>query len=214
MSACRARIVSFEDDPELRDIDRLSRHYTGRAYPNVTAAGSARGSRSTPGTAGAPCARADPHGRRPRWARPGVQPVAGGCESRGTDRRRAERSRPDALDAQRPAPGPRRVLRLRGAARQALAARPPGHRRRGRRPRRGRHGVVRGARVRRPLGDGHRGGTPALPGRHRVPVAPLGGLPRQLADGDVAAGGGVAPGRAGLGRRGVRRPGRGPPAPT
>ena len=29
----QGRIVSFEDDRDLVDIDRLSRHYTGRAYP-------------------------------------------------------------------------------------------------------------------------------------------------------------------------------------
>ncbi len=29
----QGRIVSFEDDHDLVDIDRLSRHYTGRAYP-------------------------------------------------------------------------------------------------------------------------------------------------------------------------------------
>ena len=29
----QGRIVAFEDDPDLRDIDRLSRHYTGRDYP-------------------------------------------------------------------------------------------------------------------------------------------------------------------------------------
>jgi PPOX class probable F420-dependent enzyme len=29
----RGRVVELRDDPELGDIDRLSRHYTGRAYP-------------------------------------------------------------------------------------------------------------------------------------------------------------------------------------
>jgi PPOX class probable F420-dependent enzyme len=29
----QGRIVAFEDDHDLVDIDRLSRHYTGRAYP-------------------------------------------------------------------------------------------------------------------------------------------------------------------------------------
>jgi PPOX class probable F420-dependent enzyme len=28
----RGRVVSLEDDPDLTDIDRLSRHYTGREY--------------------------------------------------------------------------------------------------------------------------------------------------------------------------------------
>ena len=30
----RGRVVEWRDDPELVDIDRLSTHYTGRAYPN------------------------------------------------------------------------------------------------------------------------------------------------------------------------------------
>jgi len=30
----RGRVVEWRDDPELADIDRLSTHYTGRAYPN------------------------------------------------------------------------------------------------------------------------------------------------------------------------------------
>ena len=30
----QGRVVRLQDDPELVDIDRLSRHYTGRAYPN------------------------------------------------------------------------------------------------------------------------------------------------------------------------------------
>jgi PPOX class probable F420-dependent enzyme len=30
----RGRVVSLEDDADLSDIDRLSRHYTGRAYPD------------------------------------------------------------------------------------------------------------------------------------------------------------------------------------
>jgi PPOX class probable F420-dependent enzyme len=30
----RGRIVEWRDDPDLVDIDRLSTHYTGRAYPN------------------------------------------------------------------------------------------------------------------------------------------------------------------------------------
>lgn len=30
----RGRVVSLEDDPDLEDIDRLSRHYTGKPYPN------------------------------------------------------------------------------------------------------------------------------------------------------------------------------------
>jgi hypothetical protein len=27
-------VVSLEDDPDLSGIDRVSRHYTGSAYPN------------------------------------------------------------------------------------------------------------------------------------------------------------------------------------
>jgi PPOX class probable F420-dependent enzyme len=30
----RGRVAEWRDDPELVDIDRLSTHYTGRAYPN------------------------------------------------------------------------------------------------------------------------------------------------------------------------------------
>jgi PPOX class probable F420-dependent enzyme len=30
----QGRVVSIGDDVELRDIDRLARHYTGSAYPN------------------------------------------------------------------------------------------------------------------------------------------------------------------------------------
>lgn len=30
----QGRIVEMRDDPDLADIDRLSRHYTGRPYPN------------------------------------------------------------------------------------------------------------------------------------------------------------------------------------
>lgn len=30
----QGRVVSITDDVGLRDIDRLARHYTGRAYPN------------------------------------------------------------------------------------------------------------------------------------------------------------------------------------
>jgi PPOX class probable F420-dependent enzyme len=30
----RGRVVSIEPDEDLRDIDRLSRHYGGRPYPN------------------------------------------------------------------------------------------------------------------------------------------------------------------------------------
>lgn len=30
----QGRVVEFVDDPELADIDRLSRHYTDRPYPN------------------------------------------------------------------------------------------------------------------------------------------------------------------------------------
>ena len=30
----QGRVVSIVDDVDLRDIDRLSRHYTGNAYPN------------------------------------------------------------------------------------------------------------------------------------------------------------------------------------
>jgi PPOX class probable F420-dependent enzyme len=30
----QGRVVSIADDVELRDIDRLSQHYTGGAYPN------------------------------------------------------------------------------------------------------------------------------------------------------------------------------------
>lgn len=30
----RGRVVTLEDDPELADIDRLSRHYTGQPYGN------------------------------------------------------------------------------------------------------------------------------------------------------------------------------------
>jgi PPOX class probable F420-dependent enzyme len=30
----RGRVVEWRDDPDLVDIDRLSTHYTGNAYPN------------------------------------------------------------------------------------------------------------------------------------------------------------------------------------
>ena len=30
----RGRVVSIEDDPDLADIDRISRHYTGEPYGN------------------------------------------------------------------------------------------------------------------------------------------------------------------------------------
>jgi hypothetical protein len=29
----RGRVVSLDDDTDCEDIDRISRHYTGRAYP-------------------------------------------------------------------------------------------------------------------------------------------------------------------------------------
>jgi PPOX class probable F420-dependent enzyme len=32
----QGRVVELTDDPDLADIDRLSRHYRGHAYPNRT----------------------------------------------------------------------------------------------------------------------------------------------------------------------------------
>jgi predicted acylesterase/phospholipase RssA len=32
----QGRVLSILDDEDLRDIDRLSKHYTGTAYPNRT----------------------------------------------------------------------------------------------------------------------------------------------------------------------------------
>ena len=63
------------------------------------------------------------------------------------------------------APRPRCLLRLGRAARQALAARQAGRGRWGRRSRGRRHGVLRGPRVRRPLGDVHPRGPLPLPPR-------------------------------------------------
>jgi PPOX class probable F420-dependent enzyme len=30
----RGRVAALQDDPDLADIDRIARHYTGRSYPN------------------------------------------------------------------------------------------------------------------------------------------------------------------------------------
>src|SRR4028119_1457664 len=71
-----------------------------------------------------------------------------------------------AAGGERAAPGPGRVLRRRRAARQALAARPAGRRRRHRRARGRRGGGPRGARPRRPRGRAvGRGDAPSLRGR-------------------------------------------------
>ena len=46
------RVVSLEDDPDLVDIDRLARRYTGNRSAAGTRSASAPGSRSTAGTRG------------------------------------------------------------------------------------------------------------------------------------------------------------------
>ena len=85
-----------------------------------------------------------------------------------------------------PPPGPGRLLRRGRAARQALAARQAGGGGRGRRPRRGVHGVVRGPQVRRPLGHVDPRGSVAVPARG-VPDRPVPRLPRRQPIGDGAA---------------------------
>lgn len=47
------RVTEFREDKDLADIDRLAHHYLGDAIRSATAPGSAPGSRSTAGTAGA-----------------------------------------------------------------------------------------------------------------------------------------------------------------
>ena len=73
-----------------------------------------------------------------------------------------------ARRADDPARRPRRLLRLGRAARQALAAGQAGRRRRHRRPRSRGHRVVRGPRLRGPLGHADGRGAAPLPQR-RVP---------------------------------------------
>ena len=121
-------------------------------------------------------------------------------------RRSAGARRPDD-----PARRPRRLLRLGRAARQALAAGQAGRRRRHRRQGRRGHGVVRGARVRGPLGHAHGGGAPALSQRG-LPHRPLPRLPRGEHRGDGAAPLDQPAGRAAVPGRGVRRPRGGRPA--
>jgi hypothetical protein len=48
----RGRAVSIEDGPDLVDIDRLARRYTGKRSGAATRTGSAPGSRSSAGTRG------------------------------------------------------------------------------------------------------------------------------------------------------------------
>ena len=91
--------------------------------------------------------------RKPLWTRTGLPAAAAG--------RRCVARSPRALRADDPARRPRRLLRRRRAARQAVPAGQAGRRRRGRRPRRGRDRVLRGPRLRGPLGHAHRGGAPA-----------------------------------------------------
>ncbi|CAA9372889.1 MAG: DNA polymerase IV, partial [uncultured Nocardioides sp.] len=113
----------------------------------------------------------------------------------------------------RPPPRPRRVLRGGRAARQAVAARQARGRRWDGRARRGRDRVVRGPAVRRPLGHVDPRGAGAVPAR-RLPVGALLGLPGDQPGGDGRPAGGLAPRRAALAGRGVRRPRRRrPPRP-
>jgi len=102
-------------------------------------------------------------------------------------------------------PGPRRLLRLGRAARQAVAAGPAGRRRRGGSARGRGHRLVRGPRLRRPLGDAVARGPAPLPER-RVPGPALRRLPHRQRAGDGAAAGPVAAGRAAVAGRGLRRP--------
>ena len=110
-----------------------------------------------------------------------------------------------AFRADDPARGSRRVLRLGGTARQAIASRQARRRRRGRGPGRGGDRVLRGAHVRGALGDVHRGGPQAVSER-RLPLGPLPCLPGHQPRGDGAAALGQPPGRTTVAGRGVRRP--------
>ena len=110
-----------------------------------------------------------------------------------------------------PPPGPGRVLRRGRAARQAVPARQARRRGRHRRPRRGGHGVLRGAEVRRPLGDVDARGPLPVPARG-VPHRPVPRLPRRQHRRDGAAARGLPAGGAPVPGRGVRRPRAGGPA--
>src|SRR5690606_25313621 len=91
-----------------------------------------------------------------------------------------------ASDRVDPPPGPRRVLRLGRAARQALPARQARRRRRRRTAGRRVHGVLRGSPLRCPLGDEHgRGPLPVSP--RRLPRRTLRGVPGRVGDRDGAA---------------------------
>ena len=80
--------------------------------------------------------------------------------------------RPCATRRDHPPRRPRRVLRVGRAARRPVAARQAGHRRRARQPRRRRRRELRGARVRRALGDADGAGPAGVPARG-VPRAAL-----------------------------------------
>ena len=105
-----------------------------------------------------------------------------------------------AFGSRHPPRRPRRVLRLGRAARRPRAARPAGDRRR----RRGAGGELRGARPRRPHGDGRPPGAPALPRRDRGRAADVGVL-RGQPRGVRRVRGAVAAGRGAVDRRGVPR---------
>ncbi|CAA9231110.1 MAG: DNA polymerase IV, partial [uncultured Blastococcus sp.] len=107
------------------------------------------------------------------------------------------------------APRPRRLLRRRRAAGQAVPAGPAGRRRRGRRARCGGDSVLRGPRVRRPVGHVHGRGAAAVPVRDGVPGRPVRRLPGDLRRRHGPAPRALAAGGAGVAGRGLRRPGRG-----
>ena len=133
-------------------------------------------------------------------------PAAGAVDgNRPGGRRRASWAR--ALRPDDPPRRPGRVLRGRGAARQAVAARQAGRRRRRRGPRRGRHRVLRGARLRGALGDVDPGGPGPVPARG-VPDRALRRLPPDQPPGDGAAARALPAGRAAVARRGLRGPRR------
>ena len=153
--------------------------------------------------------RWEPDGRREFSLRGARHRRAARCAWSARDaRRRLMRD-----DAEHPARRPRRVLRVGRAARRSepCAARPV-DRRRHRQPGRRVRGELRGADVRRPLGDAD-GARPArLPARG-VPAAALRALLREEPRGDGDPRVGHAARRAALDRRGVpRRRRRAPPA--